>query len=491
MIRLTNVCKVYPTRFGETQVLDGINLELAKGEHLGVLGRNGSGKSTMIRLVSGAERPSSGTVEAHMSVSWPLAFTGAFQPTLTGVDNIRFISRVYDQDFERNLAFVQDFAELGPYLREEVRTYSSGMRARLAFAISMIIEFDCFLIDEIGAVGDARFHDRCNRELFQKRGDRAMVIVSHDASYVRDHCDRFAVLNDGKLSLFDDFDVAYDEFREKIGLTSSPQPSERAIAADRRQLIENTHTVAVRDDAFRALVQEADWQRDEKRWAKAEESYSKALALYPYQRSYWVQRAHCAKEAEAYVRAEAAYRTACALGEPVADVREHLLFAMNRQGVKQADFPVTPYIGGLAKDQPPGVPDIDLFARAAWQLEELEEDEVLAFLRAHSTCDSLLAAMIEDPRFEVAQRSWIGQRNSNHAPAANSGNGKGARSVEEVPTWARNLATIACPVSAGCNPASAAGRISVLQDAWPAIMAADGFPGWDATQASLRSRLRQ
>ena len=97
-----------------------------------------------------------------MSVSWPLAFGGAFQHNLTGVDNVRFISRIYEQDIEENLAFVEDFAELGQYLQEPVRTYSSGMRARLAFAISMIIEFDCFLIDEIGAVGDARFHDRCN-----------------------------------------------------------------------------------------------------------------------------------------------------------------------------------------------------------------------------------------------------------------------------------------------------------------------------------------
>lgn len=222
MIRLTNVRKIYHTRFGNNVVLDGIGFELCMGERLGVLGRNGAGKSTMVRLISGAERPTSGKIERDMSVSWPLAFGGAFQHMLTGIDNIRFISRIYDQDFKRNLAFVEDFSELGVYLREPVRTYSSGMRARLAFAISMIIEFDCFLIDEVGAVGDERFHARCNYELFGKRGDRAMVIISHDAAYIRDNCNRFGVLHGGKLELYDEFESAYADFKELIGWTPPP-----------------------------------------------------------------------------------------------------------------------------------------------------------------------------------------------------------------------------------------------------------------------------
>lgn len=219
MIRVRDLVKTYPTRFGEKLVLDGINFELAPGERLGILGQNGAGKSTMVRLISGAEKPTAGTIERSMSVSWPLAFGGAFQPQLTGIDNIRFITTIYDQDFDRNLAFVEEFAELGPYLREPVRTYSSGMRARLAFAISMIIEFDCFLIDEISAVGDARFHDRCNHELFVKRADRAMIIISHDAAYVRDHCTRWGVLHDAKLSLYGDFEDAYADFKDWIGWT--------------------------------------------------------------------------------------------------------------------------------------------------------------------------------------------------------------------------------------------------------------------------------
>jgi ABC-type polysaccharide/polyol phosphate transport system ATPase subunit len=222
MISVRNVRKTYPTRSGPKLVLDNISFDLRKGERLGILGRNGAGKSTIVRLVSGAERPTSGTIETDMSISWPLAFGGAFQHNLTGKDNVRFISRLYNQDFERNFAYVEKFAELGPYLREPFRSYSSGMKARLAFAISMIIEFDCFLIDEIASVGDARFHEKCNHELFERRGDRAMIIVSHDAAYVRDHCSRWAVLHNGKLALHDDFEVAYAEFKDLIGWKPPP-----------------------------------------------------------------------------------------------------------------------------------------------------------------------------------------------------------------------------------------------------------------------------
>jgi ABC-type polysaccharide/polyol phosphate transport system ATPase subunit len=222
MISVRDVRKIYPTRHGSKLVLDGVSFDLHMGEKLGVLGRNGAGKSTLVRLVSGAERPTSGSIDRQMSVSWPLAFGGAFQVMLTGVDNVRFISRIYNQDIDRNLAFVEEFAELGPYLREPVRTYSSGMRARLAFAISMIIEFDCFLIDEVGAVGDARFHARCDFELFEKRADRAMIIISHDAAYIRDHCTRWGVLHDAKLALYDDFELAYADFKELIQWTPPP-----------------------------------------------------------------------------------------------------------------------------------------------------------------------------------------------------------------------------------------------------------------------------
>jgi capsular polysaccharide transport system ATP-binding protein len=214
MIHVEHVTKRYGTRHGTVTVLDDVNLTIRPGEKVGILGRNGAGKSTIIRLISGAERPSSGHIRRGMSVSWPLAFGGAFQGTLTGLDNLRFICRVYGTSTEDKIEYVQEFSELGRYLREPVKTYSAGMRARLAFAISMVVEFDCFLIDEIVAVGDSRFHEKCRVELFEKRSDRAMIIVSHDPGYIKAHCDHAAVLVKGKLTAFAEVDQAFAFYQE-------------------------------------------------------------------------------------------------------------------------------------------------------------------------------------------------------------------------------------------------------------------------------------
>jgi capsular polysaccharide transport system ATP-binding protein len=221
MIKLENVNKVYNTRKGKRNVLEDINLEVFKGEKIGILGLNGSGKSTLIRLISGCELPTSGTIHRGMSISWPLAFNGGFQGSLTGLDNLRFICRVYGKSYEESIPFVEEFSELGVYLREPVKTYSSGMRARLAFALSMAVEFDCFLIDEIIVVGDNRFQDKCNVELFEKRKNRAMVLVSHHPLYIRTFCQRTAVLVDGRLSMFESVDEAQEYYEHTSRLYSS------------------------------------------------------------------------------------------------------------------------------------------------------------------------------------------------------------------------------------------------------------------------------
>lgn len=213
MIQISDLTKRYHTRHGEVTVLNHVNLTIKPGEKVGILGRNGSGKSTLIRLISGAEQPSSGSIHQSMSISWPLAFTGGFQGSLTGLDNLRFICRIYGVDAASRIDYVQDFSELGKYLYEPLKTYSSGMRARLAFAISMAIEFDCFLIDEVIAVGDSRFHDKCQVELFEKRKDRTMIIVSHQHEQIVTHCDKAAVLNEGTLNCFDDVKDAYEFYQ--------------------------------------------------------------------------------------------------------------------------------------------------------------------------------------------------------------------------------------------------------------------------------------
>ncbi|WP_313958599.1 ABC transporter ATP-binding protein [Novosphingobium sp. 9] len=497
MIRLTDVRKVYRTRFGQNVVLDNIGFEMHKGERLGVLGRNGAGKSTMLRLISGAEKPTAGRIERTMSVSWPLAFGGAFQTMLTGVDNIRFISHIYAQDFERNLAFVQDFSELGAYLREPVRTYSSGMRARLAFAISMIIEFDCFLIDEIGAVGDARFHDRCNQELFGKRGDRAMIIISHDAAYVRDHCNRFAVLHGGRLDLYDDFEDAYSDFREKIGLSNrAPRPAPAgmspadmeavtstdpvkslAITPNRNAMIEVAQHRALQDDRFRALVMEGDWRRDAKAWEEADERYAAGLTLHPYQRSYWVQLGHVSKERDLFERAEIAYRTACALGEPVQDVEEHLAFVVARQGMDLDACPPGRYRKGDVPRQAPGRPDLELFARIAWHLSPIGDEDAARLLRDHPTLDHLLAAMVRDPRFQQANGPVMEERPDTGEAAV--------RDPADV-DWIRAICVIALATTDAERMAQVAAGISGMQDAWRRLTAAGAFEDWPFTQMAVR-----
>ena len=217
MIQLQHVIKRYKTRLGPHTVLAGVSLDVHKGEKVGIFGRNGAGKSTLIRIVSGAELPTAGRVLRTMSVSWPLAFGGAFQGSLSGLDNLRFICRVYGANFTPLIPFVEEFSELGKYMREPVKTYSSGMRGRLAFAISMAIEFDCFLIDEVMTVGDARFHEKCERELFEKRKDRAMIIVSHEANTIRDHCTRACVLDAGVLREFANVDEAYASYSKAGG----------------------------------------------------------------------------------------------------------------------------------------------------------------------------------------------------------------------------------------------------------------------------------
>lgn len=199
MICLEDLTKMYDTRNGPRTILRNINFTVMPHEKVGILGRNGAGKSTMVRMLSGAERPTSGRVVRQMSVSWPLAFGGAFQSSLSGYDNLRFICRIYNKDVNVGADFVEEFSELGRYMREPIRSYSSGMRARLAFAISMLVEFDCFLIDEIMAVGDVRFQRKCHAELFERRADRSMIIVSHDDNFIRTHCDRAVILHEGEL----------------------------------------------------------------------------------------------------------------------------------------------------------------------------------------------------------------------------------------------------------------------------------------------------
>jgi len=211
MLRVAGLCKDYKTERGEfRRVLSDINFDLGRGEKIALLGKNGAGKSTLIRLLGGVEKPSEGRIDLNMTMSWPVGFGGAVMPMLTGNDNIRFIARIYRKPIEEVRRFVEDFAQLGDFLSEPVRTYSTGMKARLNFALSLAVDFDCYLIDEVLAVGDQRFQQRSHDELFVKRADRSMILASHVVDTIRAYCTRALVLHRGRGKVFDNIDLALE-----------------------------------------------------------------------------------------------------------------------------------------------------------------------------------------------------------------------------------------------------------------------------------------
>ena len=194
-------------------VLKGVDFAIKPSDRIGLLGRNGAGKSTLIRLIGGVEMPTSGKVVRRMTCSWPLGFTGGFQGSLTGYDNARFISRIYDKSYDEMRDFVEEFTELGSNLRMPVKIYSSGMRARLAFALSLAIEFECYLIDEVIMVGDKNFQNKCKTEFFEKRTDRALLLASHSLEMVRQYCSRAIVLQEGRAVIYDDVQEAISVYQ--------------------------------------------------------------------------------------------------------------------------------------------------------------------------------------------------------------------------------------------------------------------------------------
>ncbi len=207
-LKVTDVSKTYPT--SHRPVFSDVSFELARGGRLALLGRNGQGKSTLIKLLGGVLAPTRGQIAWSMTASWPIGFGGAFQGSLSGLDNIKFLARLYRRPIADVLARVDDFAELGKSLRLPVKHYSSGMRARLAFGLSLAIEFDCYLIDELMAVGDARFAQKCQDELFSRRADRAFLMASHDTNLIAHYCDRALIMESGKAKVFEDVHEAVE-----------------------------------------------------------------------------------------------------------------------------------------------------------------------------------------------------------------------------------------------------------------------------------------
>lgn len=217
MIRLRNLTKTYVLNGRRKTVADKINAVFPTGIAVGLLGRNGAGKSSLLRMISGAMLPTSGQILTNGTVSWPVGFAGAFSGELTGEQNCRFVSRLYGVDTDEVIAFVQDFAELGEFFFLPVRAYSSGMRSRLAFGLSMAIPFDIYLVDEVSAVGDAAFKAKSAR-LFNDRMNRSSaIVVSHSMGMLRKHCQAGAVLEAGKLYYYHDLEEAIETHMRNMG----------------------------------------------------------------------------------------------------------------------------------------------------------------------------------------------------------------------------------------------------------------------------------
>ncbi|MCR3901582.1 ABC transporter ATP-binding protein [Aeromonas hydrophila] len=209
MITLDNVSKYYPTKFGRHYVLKDVSFTLPGDRNIGILGANGAGKSTLLRLLGGMDMPNKGKVTRHSRVSWPLALSGGFQGSMTGRENTRFVCRIHGvHDTAAVEEWVKEFSEIGKHFELPIKGYSSGMKSKFSFAVSMAFDFDIYLTDEITSVGDARFKQKCIDVFTQKRQTASLIMVSHDMKTLRQQCDMGIVLQNGQLTLHDDIEDA-------------------------------------------------------------------------------------------------------------------------------------------------------------------------------------------------------------------------------------------------------------------------------------------
>jgi len=210
MIEFRNVSKSYPMKNGRKHILQNFSFKFPDNKNIGILGGNGAGKSTIMRLIAGSEFPDSGLITRKGKFSWPLGFSSGFSPSLTGEENLRFICRIYDADVSTVTEFVKDFAEIGAFFYEPIRTYSSGMRSRLSFALSMAIDFDVVLIDEILGVGDQNFQKKCKEKVEEKTAESNIIMVSHSMGTIRNFCSIVVLLKDEKLTVYEDVEEAIE-----------------------------------------------------------------------------------------------------------------------------------------------------------------------------------------------------------------------------------------------------------------------------------------
>jgi len=213
MIEFRNITKSYELQGGnKNTILDNVSFTFPEKQNIGILGVNGAGKSTLLRLIAGSEFADSGKIIRKGKYSWPLGFSGSFHGTLTGIENLRFACRIYDADIKYVTEYVKEFSELGKYIHEPIKTYSSGMQARLAFALSMAIDFDVYLVDEIMGVGDKGFQLKCRATFDEKRKTSSIIMVSHNMATIRDYSDVVILLTGEDLKIYTDVNQAITDY---------------------------------------------------------------------------------------------------------------------------------------------------------------------------------------------------------------------------------------------------------------------------------------
>lgn len=217
MISVRNLYKRYHNHHGSDWVLKDVNLEIPNGISVGLVGRNGAGKSTLLRLIGGMDTPDRGEIIRDCSVSWPIGLSGGFQGSMTGRQNVKFVARIHSGENHINeiIAKVEDFAEIGKAFDEPVKTYSSGMRARLGFGLSLAFDFDVFLSDEATSVGDQVFRKKASKAFKDKVGEASLIMVSHGEGILKDLCQAGILIDDGTTHWFDDINDALKAYHEK------------------------------------------------------------------------------------------------------------------------------------------------------------------------------------------------------------------------------------------------------------------------------------
>ncbi|EOI3504614.1 ABC transporter ATP-binding protein [Cronobacter dublinensis] len=215
MINIENLTKSYRTPAGRHYVFKDLNLTLPAGQSVALIGRNGAGKSTLLRMIGGTDNPDSGRIVSRATISWPVGLAGGFQGSLTGRENVKFVARLYatKEELRQKVAFVEDFAELGKYFDMPVKAYSSGMKARLGFGLSMAFTFDYYLVDEVTAVGDASFRKKCEMIFEERHRDACFLMVSHNLNSLKHYCDAAVFIGrENQVCYYDDINEAIDAY---------------------------------------------------------------------------------------------------------------------------------------------------------------------------------------------------------------------------------------------------------------------------------------